>query len=338
MLTMGFIGNGKSTNRYQLPFVLTRKNIKVKTIYARNLNKHDWSRVAGINYTDDLDSLLNDPEIQLISVCTRHDSHYEYARMVLEHGKNCLVEKPFMKNSAEAKEIFALAKEKGLLVQCYQNRRYDSDFLTVQKVIESGKLGNLLEVEMHYDYYRPEIPLNVHEYVGYNGYLYGHGCHTLDQVISYFGKPEKIHYDVRQLLGSGRMNDYFDLDLYYGSMKVSVKSSYFRIKPRASFVVYGKKGCFVKETKDRQEEHLKMFYMPNNSDFGVDTLEQYGVLTYIDDEKVIHEEKIKSVDGDYGRVYDDLYEAIINNKDKKIKDEETLLQLEILEEGIRSLK
>ena len=94
MLTMGFIGNGKSTNRYQLPFVLTRKNIKVKTIYARNLNKHDWSRVAGINYTDDLDSLLNDPEIQLISVCTRHDSHYEYARMVLEHGKNCLVEKP----------------------------------------------------------------------------------------------------------------------------------------------------------------------------------------------------------------------------------------------------
>ena len=63
------------------------------------------------------------------------------------------------------------------------------------------------------------------------------------------------------------MNDYFDLDLYYGSMKVSVKSSYFRIKPRASFVVYGKKGCFVKETKDRQEEHLKMFYMPNNSDW-----------------------------------------------------------------------
>ena len=47
--------------------------------------------------------------------------------------------KAFYENSAEAKEIFALAKEKGLLVQCYQNRRYDSDFLTVQKVIESGK-------------------------------------------------------------------------------------------------------------------------------------------------------------------------------------------------------
>ena len=46
-----------------------------------------------------------------------------------------------------------------------------------------------------------------------------------------------MHYDVRQLLGPGRMNDYFDLDMYYGAAKVSVKSSYFRIKPRPSFVV-----------------------------------------------------------------------------------------------------
>ncbi|MBE6052593.1 MAG: NAD(P)-dependent oxidoreductase, partial [Clostridium sartagoforme] len=161
---------------------------------------------------------------------------------------------------------------------------------------------------------------------------------TLDQVISYFGKPDNIHYDVRQLLGTGRINDYFDLDLYYGATKVSVKSSYFRIKARPSFIVYGKKGTFVKESKDRQEEHLKMFYMPTNKDFGKDTIEQYGVLTYIDDEGTIHEEKVKSVDGDYGRIYDDLYEVIINNKEKTIKDYETLLQLEILEKGIKNLK
>ena len=96
------------------------------------------------------------------------------------------------------------------------------------------------------------------------------------------------------------MNDYFDLDLYYGELKVTVKSSYFRIKERPSFVVYGKKGCFVKATKDRQEEHLKLFYMPDNKDFGVDTLEHYGVLTYVDEEGTIHEEKVKSINGDYG--------------------------------------
>lgn len=338
MLTIGYIGNGKSTNRYHLPFVLQRKNIKVKTIYQRNPKNEAWDRIEGVNYTSNLDELLNDKDIQLIVVCTKQDSHYNYAKLVLEHNKHCLVEKPFMKTYEEAKEIFDLAKEKGLIVQAYQNRRFDSDFLTVQKVIEEGKLGDLLELEMHFDYYRPEVPESTHSFSPYDSYLYGHACHTLDQVISYFGEPDKINYDVRQLLGTGRMNDYFDLDLYYGVLKVSVKSSYFRIKERPSFVLYGKKGCFVKETKDRQEEHLKMFYMPTNNDFGVDTFNYYGTLTYMDDEGTIHEEKVKSVNGDYGRVYDDLYEAIVNNKDKTITDEQTLLQLKILEEGIKNLK
>lgn len=258
--------------------------------------------------------------------------------MVLENGKNVLVEKPFMMTYDEAKEIFELAKERGLLVQCYQNRRFDSDFLTAQKVIESGKLGDLLEVEMHYDYFRPEIPESVHEFKFYDSYLYGHGCHTIDQVLSYFGKPDDIHYDVRQLLGEGRMNDYFDLDLYYGVTKVSVKSSYFRIKARPSFVLYGKKGMFTKETKDRQEEHLKLFYMPSNPDFGIDLPEHYGTLTYVDEAGVWHEEKVISEVGDYGRVYDDLYEAIINGKPKQVTDEETLLQMEILEKGVEACK
>lgn len=338
MLTIGYIGNGKSTNRYHLPFVLQRKNIRVKTIYQRTPEHEKWKRIEGVNYTSDLDELLNDKEIQLVVVCTTHDSHYENTKLVLEHNKHCLVEKPFMKTIEQAKEIFALAKEKKLIVQAYQNRRFDSDFLTVQKVIEEGKLGELLEIEMHFDYFRPEIPEAAVNFKSYMSYLYGHGCHTLDQVISYFGKPDRIHYDVRQLLGEGRMNDYFDLDLYYGVLKVSVKSSYFRIKSRPSFVVYGKKGCFVKEKKDRQEEHLKLFYMPDNKDFGIDTFEHYGIITYIDDNGEIHEEKVKSVNGDYGRVYDELYEAIVNGKNKTITDEQTLLQMEILEAGVKDMK
>lgn len=337
MLTIGYIANGKSTNRYHLPFVLQRKNIRVKTIYERS-HKDIWKRIDGINYTSDLNELLNDEEIQLIVICTPHTHHYDFAKMVLEHNKNCLVEKPFMENSKQAKEIFELAKQKGLIVQAYQNRRFDSDFLTVQKVIEEGKLGDLLEIEMHFDYFRPEVPESSHTFNPAESYLYGHACHTLDQVISYFGKPDNIHYDVRQLLGQGRMNDYFDLDLYYGTLKVSVKSSFFRIKQRPSFVVYGKKGCFIKEAKDRQEEHLKMFYMPHNKDFGVDSLEHYGTLTYVDNDGHVHEEKVESVNGDYGRVYDDLYEAIINGKEKTITDEQTLLQMELLETGIKSCK
>lgn len=339
MLTVGFIGNGKSANRYHIPFILQRSDkIKIKMIYTRKHSRDVWDEIPGVIYTEDLPELLNDQEIQVIIISTPSQSHYELAKTVLNAGKNCVVEKPFTETLEEAKELYTLAKQKGVMIQCYQNRRFDSDFLTVQKVIESGKLGDLLELEMHFDYYRPYIPESVHEFSQINSYLYGHGCHTLDQVISYFGKPDYIHYDVRQLLGVGRMNDYFDLDLYYGTLKVSVKSSYFRAKERPSFIIYGKKGMFVKEKKDKQEEHLKMFYMPDHEDFGVDLPHEYGTLTYYDDNDQYHEEKVVSVNGDYGRYYDALYETLINGKEKLVKDEETLLQLKILEEGIQGMK
>lgn len=339
-LTVGFIGNGKSANRYHIPFIQTRKDkIKIKKIYTRNHGHDKWDEIPGVIYCEDLNDLLTDQDIDVIIISTPSAYHYEYAKMVLNAGKNCVVEKPFASTYQEAKEIFDLAKEKGLMVQCYQNRRFDSDFLTVQKVIESGKLGDLLELEMHFDYYRPYIPESVKEFSVINSYLYGHGCHTLDQVISYFGKPDHVHYDVRQLLGEGRMNDYFDLDLYYGNLKVSVKSSYFRVKERPSFIVYGKKGMFIKEKKDKQEEHLKLFYLPeDHEDFGIDLPNEYGTLIYYDDNGKYHEEKVESVKGDYGYYYDALYETLINHQDVLVTPEQTLLQIELLEKGVQGLK
>ena len=338
-LVLGYIGNGKSANRYHIPFVLERQNkFMIKKIFDIHVRHDIWKAIDGVEYCEDVNALRQDPDIDMIVVCTTHHFHYNYAKMVLEAGKHCLVEKPFMENSKQAEEIFDLANQKGLYCSAYQNRRYDSDFLTVQKVIESGKLGDLLELEMHFDYYRPEVPENVDHFDPAHSYLYGHGCHTLDQVISYFGRPDHVHYDVRQLLGEGRMNDYFDLDLYYGTLKVSVKSSYFRIKERPSFIVYGKKGMFVKQTKDRQEEHLKLFYMPDHEDFGKDTPAHYGVLTYVDDQGQYHEEKVPSVDGDYARVYDGIYDCIVNGKPQIITHEQTLLQMEMLEKGVQNLK
>jgi len=338
-LIIGFIGNGKSANRYHIPFILSRADkITIKTIYSKTIKHHDWPELPGVIYTENINELLNDPDINVIVVSTPSASHYELALKVLQAGKNCVVEKPFTHTVEEAENLFNLAREKDLIIQCYQNRRFDSDFLTTQKIIESGKLGELLEVEMHYDYFRPYIPESVYEYSDINSYLYGHGCHTLDQVISYFGSPDHVHYDVRQLLGNGRMNDYFDVDMYYGTLKVSVKSSFFRVKERPGFIVYGKKGMFIKQSKDKQEYHLKLFYMPDHTDFGQDTPDDYGLLTWIDDKGAYHEEKVITERGDYAYYYDALYETIINSKEKCVKDEETLLQIKLLKAGVAHLK
>lgn len=339
MLTLAFIGNGKSTNRYHLPYVLTRKDtLCVKTIYNHQIKSFKWDKIEGVHYTDNLDDVLNDPEIDAVIVCTRHDLHYEYAMKVLASKKHCMVEKPFMETLEQAKEAFEYAHQQGVILQAYQNRRFDSDFLTVQKVIESGVLGDVYELAMHFDYYRPEIPESVQSFEPSGSILYGHGSHTIDQVLSYFGDPQTIHYDVKQLLGPGRMSDYFDLDLNYKNLKVSVRSSYYRAKQRPSFEVYGTQGTFIKETKDRQEEHLKLFYMPGESGFGVDDVQHYGTLTYYDENGIYHEEKVISEVGDYACVYDDFRDAILLNKPQTITPHQTLLQMKILEEGMKRIQ
>ena len=94
-LTVGFIGNGKSANRYQSPFIrILPDKYTIKTVWSRNLSHDAWERIADVYYTEDLNELLNDPEIDLVVVSTPV-MHYEYAKMALEAGKNVLAEKPF---------------------------------------------------------------------------------------------------------------------------------------------------------------------------------------------------------------------------------------------------
>lgn len=348
-LIVGYYGNGKSTNRYHIPFLMRRKDtIKVKTIYARTL-RDEWARWDGVKYTDDIDELLSDDEIDVVVITTPPQAHYSVAKQVLEAGKNVVLEKPFCHSVSEAQELFDLAREKGVMLQCYQNRRFDSDYLTMQKVIASGKLGELTEVEMHYDYYRPEVPEGVDRYSKDESYVYNHACHTADQVIAYFGKPDRTVYDVRQILGEGRMNDYFDLDFFYdnstdkytvakGGLKVSVKSSYFRVKERPSFVVYGTRGMFVKSEKDKQEADLKKFYLPDHDDFGLDLPQNYGIITYYDEDGTYHEETVETVQGDNGRYYDALYDTVINGAAPLVTEEHTMTQMRILEESTDGLK
>lgn len=338
-IKLAFIGNGKSTNRYHLPYLDTlRDKFDVKTIWKHSEKESPWDSFEGANYTLELSDILDDNEIDLVVITTPANTHYELTKKVLEAGKNAVVEKPFTMTSEEAKELFKLANDKGLILMSYQNRRFDSDFLTVQKVIESGKLGDIFEIESNYDYYRPEVSEGIKEYKKENSFVYSHACHSVDQIISYFGLPNDIKFDVKQILGPNRNNDYFDIDLYYGDLKVSVRSSYFRLKSRPGFLVYGTKGTFIKETEDRQEADLKKFYMPNNTDFGMDRLEDYGTLYYIDDDGNYHEEKVISEKGNYALFYEELYKTLKNGKKPLVKEEEIIRQIEILEEMTEDLK
>ena len=343
ILNIGFIGNGKGTNRYHAPFSLALPDkFRIKTIQARHLGG-PWAEIPGVAYTTDMAAMLADPDIDVVEISTPHSTHYALTKAALEAGKHVVCDKAFVETAAEAEELYALAASKGVTVQCYQNRRFDSDFLTTKKVVESGRLGKVFEVVTHYDYWREEYLRFAREddYDRLTGICYGHACHSVDQLISWFGVPDRWQVETRQIFGEGHPETYYDFDLYYDDLgiKATAASNYHAAIQRPSFEVYGTRGTFVKVEKDQQERDLKHFYLPaGHPDFGLDTPEQWGTLRWYDEDGAMHQERVETVRSTYSLFYEALYETVANGAPQLVKPEETIAQLRILEDATRDLR
>ena len=337
MLVVAYIGFGDSVCRYQLPYVERRKDtVKVKYIYRREEDRiGDEERETwypDITFTTDIDQVMNDPEVNLIVVNTPDQFHVSYTMQALDHCKNVLCEKPFAMSAKEASEVFAYAKEKGLIAMANQNRRYDADMRTVRKVIESGVLGEILEVESHYDYYRPSIA----DHVGF-GILYGLAVHPIDQIIGQFGKPKKVVYDCRSFDHPGESDDYYDIDFFYDRMKAIVKTSYYVKLDNPRFIVHGRKGSFLMPALGHQSAQKAK---PGPVEISFEPLpeDKWGTLSYIDENGQDITKKVPTEIQEYGLIYDNLYDVIFNGGEKVVKDEEVIEVLRIIEEATKAAK
>lgn len=331
-LHIAFIGFGKSTTRYHLPFVLVRKDkLHVAHIFRRREKPEleQEPQYAHIHFTSQLDDILQDPQVKLVVICTQVDSHFEYAKKALEAGKNVLVEKPFTPTLEQARELFALAKQKGLIVTPYQNRRFDSCFLTMKKAIASGKLGRIVEVESHFDLYRPDAPTQPGKPV--DGAFYGLGVHTMDQIISLFGRPDRVAYDIRSVRNPLNPDDTFETQLFYGEMKAVVKTSHLVTIPYPKFIVHGTRGSFVKYGIDQQETSLKAWIMPGEPGFAAD--DSVADLEYTNEAGETVRERWPAESGDYGQVYDALYQTLVQGEENYVSESEVLTNMELLERG-----
>ena len=343
ILNLGFIGNGKGNNRYHMPFSLALPDkFRIKTIYARHLGG-PWAKIDGAQYTCDLEAMLADPKIDIVEISTPNTTHYALTRQAIEAGNHVVCDKPFVGTVAEAEELYSLAEAKGVTCQCYQNRRFDSDYLTAKKVAASGVLGRVYEIVTHYDYWREEFFKMAHEgpYARLDGIVYGHSCHCVDQLIAWLGIPDRWVAEARQIGGPGRPDMVFDFDLYYdeAGIKATAAASYLAAIQRPSFEVYGERGTFIKVEKDQQERDLKKFYLPvGHPDFGLDTPEQYGTLRYFDEDGTFHERRIETVRSTYSAFYEALYETVAHGAPQLVKPEETIAQLKILEDATRDLR
>lgn len=335
-ITAGVLAYGMSGKVFHAPFLDAHPGFNLKAIVERNKKTaiNDYPNILSYNSVDEL---LADDEIELVVVNTPNNLHYEHAKAALNNHKHILVEKPFTATTTQAKELFELADSVGKQIFFYQNRRWDSDFTAVRKVIESGKLGKLVEVHMRYDRYRNVIgPKAFKENpVEASGLLYDLGPHLLDQVIGLFGKPLSYH----KILGKNRagtlVDDYFSIQLSYpDSLNVFVTSSMLVVNPQAGFVLHGMNGSFIKQRTDIQEEQLLAGMKLSDPAYGIEPESKDGILTTIDAEGNKTEETVPSEVGSYLPLFEAVYQGITNNKPYPVTREDVLTQMEIIESPV----
>ncbi len=285
------------------------------------------------------DDLLKDDAIELVIVNATNETHYPMARAALEAGKHVVLEKPFTNTVKEGLQLVALAARKGKVLSAFQNRRWDSDFLTVQKIINEKLLGRVVEFVGNFDRYRNYIQENTwkEESGPGSGLLYNLGPHLIDQVFVLFGAPSGVWGDIRKIRSGTRVDDYFDITLHYEGVKARVHSSYLVREPYPRFVLHGTEGSFVKYGLDKQEADLKAGLIPGTAGWGVEPEGLWGILnTTIN--TLPFRGRVESEPGNYLSFYDNIYEAIRNKKPLEVPAMESLWNVYAIELARESAK
>ena len=336
ILNVGMVGFGISGRTFHAPFLVTNPNYNWTTVVERSTNKGE-EFLPGIKTVRSVDDLLKERDIDLVVITTPNETHYPFAKSAMLAGKHVVIEKPFTNTTSEAKELIKIAADQGVVLSVYHNRRYVSDFSTIKEVLAKGLLGEPVAFETYYDRYRPEKKVNAwrEENKPGSGILFDLGSHLIDQALFLFGKPQMITAAIRKQRMEIKTDDYFDLRLEFGVLQVRLKASMLVREMGPRYMIHGRKGSFIKNGNDVQEDQLKAGMMPGAHGFGVEPESMRGFLHTEMDGKIIREQ-YPSQNGNYGSYYDDLHATIVNGAPLQVTPQQAHNTIRIIELAFES--
>lgn len=322
---------GMSGEVFHAPLLEAHPGFALSAVVQRKLPTVT-KRYSHVKVYKEFGEIIDDKSIELVVVNTPNETHYDFTRRSLEAGKHVIVEKPFTVTSDEAKKLIAFAKEKKKVLTVFQSRRWDGDFLTIQKVINNKWLGKIVEFEAHYDRFRNYIEANTwkEESKPGTGILYNLGSHMIDQVLVLFGNPSEVDARIGTQRPGGKVDDFYDIRMIYDGFHVIVKSSYLVREPGPRYMMHGTEGSFIQYGIDTQEQALKEGRIPGTAGWGTGPKDAWGKLnTTLGGLHV--ESRVETIPGNYLSYYDNIYNAIRENTDVAVKPEESMRVIAIIE-------
>jgi predicted dehydrogenase len=333
---VGLVGFGFAGRVFQASAIEAVEGLELAAIVQRT-GGEAATAYPHVKVVPSVEALLEDKSIQLVVVATPNTSHLPIARQCLLADRDVVIDKPFALSSAEAAELIRLARERGRLLSVFQNRRWDGDFRTVQKLVEGDRLGRVVLFESHYDRYRQMPRLHAWREDGSagGGVLVDLGSHLVDQALVLFGVPQAVWASVRKERDGAKSDDAFDLYLQHPGLTVWLRATCLARAPGARFTLNGTLGTFRKFGIDPQEAHLLAGDMFSSKPWGVEGPEHWGTLT-VDEGGEAVSSRVPSEPGDYREFYVNVRDAMHQHAALAVTPLQAWRTMRVLEMAVES--
>ena len=276
---VGLIGYGLGGSAFHAPLVQAEPGLRLHAVVTSRAEQVRRDH-RGAQVVASADELLAEEAVELVVVAAPNAVHAELAAAALRAGRHVVVDKPFTLSTADADRLIALAEAEGRLLSVFHNRRWDGDFLTVQRLLQAGPLGEVSSFVSRYDRFRPAPKGGWKEdAVPGSGILWDLGPHLIDQALVLFGLPETVSADLAVQRPGVEAVDWVHLVLDYGRLRVVLHASMEVRDPGPRFEVHGDRGSFVKWGMDLQETAMRGGARPGDPGWGSEPPERHGTLT-----------------------------------------------------------
>lgn len=277
------VGYGLGGAAFHAPFIAATNGLELSAVVTANPARQAEvrSRYPETRLLSTLDEVWSG-NFDLVVITTPNRFHATHARQVLEHGLNVVVDKPFAGSAAEARALASIASSRNLMLVPFHNRRWDGDFLTVQKLLSSNSLGTVHRFESRFERYRPEIKSSWKESgdpADLGSILFDLGTHLVDQSVALFGRPKSVHAEITTVRPGAKADDDVFLSLSHeNGVRSHLWMSALAADQGPRFRVLGHDAAYVKHGMDPQEERLKAGETPAGPGWGEEPESAWGTL------------------------------------------------------------
>jgi predicted dehydrogenase len=284
-IRVGLVGYGLAGSVFHAPLVAAARGLRLTAIVTSN---DDRRRQAmrdhpGVDIVPTADALIAAAgKIDLVVIASPNRTHVPLATAALRAGLHVVVDKPFAPTAAAARLVIEEAKKYQRVLTVFQNRRWDGDFLTVQRLLGDGTLGQPLRIESRFERWRP-VPKPGWKESGAEedatGVLYDLGSHLIDQALVLFGPAVEVYAELeRRRPTSEVIDDAFVAISHASGVRSHLHTNMISAEPGPRLRVLGTHGSFTKFGLDVQEDALRNGRRPGDPHWGEDDVARWGTL------------------------------------------------------------